>query len=149
MISSLFNSKLNRFFYYLLNLTWGLPLTAAGFLVFLVLRISGRHFKRHGGMWYTNIGKSWGGASIGLIFLTDEWDSPHVKNHEYGHSLQNALFGPLTLLLVTIPSVIRYWWFTYREKTHKPLPAYDSIWFEGTATKWGYATIESWQKFDK
>lgn len=138
--------KGRKFLYYFLNLTWGLLLTLAGALVALILIIGGKHPKRHGGCFYFNIGRCWGGLEMGLFFFTDNIDSTHVKNHEYGHSLQNAIWGPLMLPVISIPSVIRYWVHYFREKKGKPNPPYDAIWFEGQATKWGTDTVSYWQK---
>ena len=43
--------------------------------------------------------------------------------------------------LVSIPSAMRYWYREYlvrkKKKLHSELPPYDSIWFEGWATKLG------------
>lgn len=68
--------------------------------------------------------------------------------HEYGHSIQVMIWGPLWLFVVAIPSVIRFWyreWY-YKHKyftTRKSLPPYDSIWFEGQATRWGNRAFEN------
>ena len=138
--------KINKPLYYILNCTWGLLLTLAGAIVALFLIIIGKKPKQHGGCWYFNIGKNWGGLELGLFFLTDQNDSTHTKNHEYGHSLQNAVLGPFMILLVSIPSAIRYWIFVFREKHGKLNPPYDSIWFEGQATRLGTNTISQWNK---
>ena len=138
--------KINKPLYYILNLTWGLPLTLVGALVSLVLLCAGCKPHRHGGCIYFNIGKDWGGLEGGLFFFTDKDDSYHVKCHEYGHSIQNMIWGPLMLPVITIPSAIRYWIHTWREARGKTNPPYDSIWFEGQATNWGFATISQWNK---
>lgn len=126
--------------FYISNLTWGLPLTLIGLIVALVLICTGHKPKRHGGCFYFNVGKSWGGLNLGLVFLTDERDSEHTKNHEFGHAVQNAKYGLLMPFIVCIPSVIRYW---YRE-IKKPTTDYDDIWFEGEATKLGNEYINKW-----
>ena len=41
------------------------------------------------------------------------------------------------LFVITIPSVIRYWYRNWALAQGKKLPDYDAIWFEGQATKWG------------
>lgn len=43
---------------------------------------------------------------------------PRIKAHEYGHSIQSFIFGPLYLILVGIPSFSRYIYssFYYRFK---------------------------------
>lgn len=137
--------KINKFFYYFLNLTWGLPLTLAGLLVAFVLIITGHKPKHWGGCIYFNVGKWWGGLELGLVFLTDSYDSYHTKCHEYGHSLQNMIWGPFFIFFIAIPSSIRYWVFTFREKLGKTNPEYDSIWFEGQASRWGEQTIDQWK----
>lgn len=140
----LYNIKINKFLYYLLNLTWGLPLTAVGILCAIPLLIAGYRPKRHGGCFYFNVGEKWGGVNLGLIFITDSLDIPHAKDHEYGHSIQNAILGPFMLVLVAIPSAIRYWIFQLRKALNKPNPLYDSIWFERDATNFGSYTISQW-----
>ena len=136
--------KINKPLYYILNLTWGLPLTLVGALVALGLIITGHQAKPHGGCLYFNIGHSWGGINLGLFFITDKNDYLPTKNHEYGHSLQNAAFGPLMIFLIAIPSAIRYWVFEWRKKHNRPSVPYDAIWFEGQATYLGNLTIDQW-----
>ena len=61
-------------------------------------------------------------------------------NHEFGHAVpQTLVFGPLHWLVVGIPSLIRCWWWSARVDKGLPVPEYDSIWFERTATEWGNA----------
>lgn len=134
----------NKKLYYFLNLTWGLPLTLFGVIIALMLIIAGKRPKHHGGCLYFNIGKSWGGLELGLFFLTDESDSEHVKNHEFGHSIQNAWFGILMPFIVSMPSAARYWYRRLRTAFNLSNPPYDSIWFEGWATKLGYENIGLW-----
>lgn len=137
--------KINKTLYYILNLTWGLPLTFIGLIVSLVLLICGFKPKKHAGCWYFEIGKNWGGFELGLCFVKDDSNSEHIKNHEFGHGIQNALYGPFGLIFVNIPSVIRYWYRHFRAKKHLPNPPYDSIWFEGQATEWGTKIAEIWE----
>ena len=128
---------MNKKLFYLLNLTWGSPLTLCGAVVALYLRVTGHHPHRWGGCWYFNVGrKSWGGLNLGLVFLTDHNDSVYTKNHEFGHAIQNCYLGPLILPLV-LCSAIRYHYLDYLEDKGKPVPLYDSWWFEGQATKLG------------
>lgn len=138
----------NKKLYYVLNLTWGLPMTLLGAIVAIVLLIIGKKPKRHGGCWYFNVGKSWGGCELGLFFLTDSQDNDSVKTHEFGHSIQNARFGLLMPFIVCIPSAVRYWyrelWFYRRGR--RPKTAYDDIWFEGQATRLGKENLRYWEK---
>jgi len=136
----------NRALYYLLNLTWGLPLTATGAICAFFLILSGKRPKRHGGCLYFVLGKNWGGLEMGLFFLTDRQESPHILDHEFGHSIQNALLGPLMIPLVCLPSALRYWVRRARSALGHPDPRpYDAIWFEGQAGRLGRETRKYWQ----
>jgi len=46
------------------------------------------------------------GVSLGpYILIGTEWYHPRLIAHEYGHSIQSLILGPLYLILVGIPSV--------------------------------------------
>ena len=95
------------------------------------------------------IGGNWGGINLGCISLCggyttvcpDENWFQHTRRHEFGHSLQNLIFGPLFPFIVAIPSAIRYHYQNYRSKKGLPNKEYDSVWFENTATRWGTKAI--------
>ena len=139
----------NKRLYYFLNLTWGLPLTLIGAAAALVLMLAGQKPKRHGGCLYFNVGKNWGGLELGLFFLTDDSDSEYLKNHEFGHSIQNAWLGIFTPFVIWIPSIIRYWYRRTRTALHLSNLPYDSIWFERWATDLGRSTISLWKAENK
>lgn len=130
--------KINVVLFYILQFTWGLPLNLMGFFVALVLIICGKKPKRHKLCWYFNVGKDWGGLEFGLFFLTDKYDNLEVKNHEFGHAIQNAWFGPFFLILF-IWGAIRYWYreIVYYNRGKLPKTAYNSLWFENQANKLG------------
>lgn len=117
--------KINKPLYYILNCTWGCIMTLIGAVVALVLMCAGKKPQKHAGCTYFNIGKSWGGMELGCFFLTDSHDSNSTKNHEFGHSLQNCLWGPLFPFVVCIPSAIRYWLREF--KTQKGKKIYSAI----------------------
>lgn len=128
--------------YWLLQLTWGGLLTWPGLLIAWLIPSAFKSIRRNGFSFIVRIGGNWGGLNLGAASFIgegdDEW-SEHARRHEFGHSLQNALFGPLQIFLVFIPSAVRYWW--RRKHPDKVKTAYDDIWFEGTATKWGTEAI--------
>lgn len=133
--------KKHVWLWYVLNLTWGLPMTLFGALISLGLLISGHKPRKFMNVIEFDFGNNWGGLEGGIfIFVAnnmgDEW-TLHTRCHEYGHSFQNALFGPFTIFLISIPSVIRYWVRKFQSKKGKQLPSYDEIWFEGSATDIG------------
>lgn len=138
----------NKSLYYILNIIWGFPMTFIGLIAAVTLLIMGHCPTRYGGCFYFQVGHNWGGINLGLVFLTDTTFSASTCNHEYGHSLQNAILGPLMPFLVGLPSAARYWYreLRYYRRNKRPPTDYDDIWFEGTATKWGNNTIKFWEK---
>lgn len=133
------NPRIGKTTYYLLSFTWGLFTTLAGALMALALILTGHKPHRWGYAWYFEVGHGWGGASLGPFFVKDKESGTRLKNHEFGHSIQNCYFGPLMPFLVSIPSSIRYRVRDFQEKVLKrrDLKPYDSIWFEGQATRLG------------
>lgn len=141
--------------FYLLSLTWGIIMTLLGIVVALGLLIAGHkpHLFHH--YIYFKVGKNWGGFECGPIFVTDSTPTLHTKQHEAGHGIQNIIFGPLMPFIVSIPSMIRYWYrelqerkwkkkldkkkITYREyyDWYRSVPSYSSIWFEHHADNLG------------
>ena len=53
---------------------------------------------------------SWGGVSLGMFIFVPGDVGPGVRenllSHEYGHTFQSALLGPLYLLAVGVPSFL-------------------------------------------
>ena len=75
--------------------------------------------------------------------MGDEW-TLHTKQHETGHSFQNAIWGPLSIFLIFVPSFIRYWYQESRARKGKDNKPYDAIWFEGSASKIGEEYYENY-----
>lgn len=59
---------------------------------------------------------SWGpkaggwGFSVGGFTFTSE-GATSVQPHEYGHTIQSLILGPLYLFVILIPSMIWFWCF--------------------------------------
>ncbi len=92
-----------RFFWRLWQLTWGLPQTLAGFVVFLLCRARGRKSYTFGGAVCTEWGRD-DGVSLGMFVFCPKNGGIHL--HEYGHTWQSLLLGPLYILVVLLPSLI-------------------------------------------
>lgn len=105
---------LYRFF----QCTWGLPQTILGFFVFL-LNIKAEHFSYHGAV--VTKWKNKSSVSLGMfVFVTDEpffyeklktqYSKEELGNrllvHEYGHTIQSLILGPLYLIVMGIPSTL-------------------------------------------
>lgn len=128
---------MNQKNFYILSLTWGLPLTICGLLTAAYLLATGHRPKRHAGCWYFSVGKSnWGGLNLGLVILCQPNAPDSLKNHELGHAIQNCHFGPIMLIFV-LCSAARYNYICHLERHGKPTPRYDDWWFEGQATSLG------------
>lgn len=128
--------------FWVLSLTWGLPMTLFGAIIAFGLLVTGHKPKRFHQNIYFTFGKGgWGFEAGGFFFLSKDAGSLAIKQHESGHGLQNIVFGVFMPFIVSIPSAIRYWYREYLVKSGKKkyseLPPYDSIWFEGMATRWG------------
>jgi hypothetical protein len=133
--------------WYVLNLTWGLIYTIIGAFmaigIWIVTRAKPQKFYN---VIKFEFGDNWGGLEgVFFIFVAlnmgDEYTLKCSK-HEFGHSFQNALFGPFNIFLTLIPSAVRYWYQRIREKKGKPNKDYDFIWFEGNATDGGIVACE-------
>lgn len=138
--------KLKRILFYVVSFTWGGLMSFIGLIAMLVTLPFGKIEVYHGRL-YKRIGKHWGGVELGCFFFCDETAGEHTLMHECGHGLQNCLWGPLMPFVICIPSATRYWYREYIYRTnkekYKQLPPYDSIWFEGQATKWGETYVKT------
>lgn len=134
-------SKVEKFFVYLIQWTWGLPVNMVGGIAYIICTKILKH--PHSKFGYANIVYlPWnaGGLSMGLfIFVRDEKEKEewlyNVRIHEYGHTWQCLLLGPLYYLIVAIPSVIWCNCFAkYREKNNI---SYYKLYCEAWANVWG------------
>lgn len=136
--------KESRVLFYILSFTWGIFWTLVGLIILpFVLLLFGKKAKIEiirGRICVILDGYDFGGISLGLVVVVDEYDQELI-DHEIGHTIQNAWFGPLFLFLVAIPSGIRYQLWDKRQekyfKKHGEYLDYDSVWFERQATKLG------------
>lgn len=103
--------------YFLLQITWGLPQNLVGFVIFL-WHIKDKHYLFHGSVITIWKGPNGGTSmSMGMFVFLDEYyikeenarENPEsqfnqVAVHEFGHSLQSLLLGPLYFFVISIPS---------------------------------------------
>ncbi len=97
----------------LLQCTWGILQTAAGGCMFLVL-IGQKHFIYRGCV--ATVWKRRDSASVGIfIFISESLDGrlrEEITVHEYGHTVQSLILGPLYPFVISIPSAV--WCLTPR-----------------------------------
>lgn len=107
---------MRRLLYLLLQCSWGLLQTLAGAAVFLVYRKRPR-FRFHGAV--VTVWPLCSSLSLGaFIFVTDKPPrdrsgqipdreiSRRMLVHEYGHTVQSLILGPLYLPVVGLPSLL-------------------------------------------
>lgn len=87
----------------LLQATWGLPQTVLGMLFFLALRRKRRTW------WFRSaVVTEWqlaSGFSLGQFIFVPRRCPYGLMLHEYGHTLQSLLLGPLYLPCIVLPSL--------------------------------------------
>lgn len=131
----------------ILTIFWGFLLTLISIPVFLcMLCLSGKP-KRYCNCLYFEYGRYWGGIEFGWFFVVNKNPTQHLLDHEYGHGIQNCIFGPAFMLL-WIFGIVRYW---VRELIKAAdlgleLPPYDSAWNEQNATDLGAEYREMYDK---
>jgi hypothetical protein len=125
--------------FYVRNLTWGLPVNIGGAIISLGMLATGHKPQKYGNCVQFEVGKNWGGGSLGLFMFTCKDAPDSLKSHEHGHSVQNCFYGPLMPFIVNLPSSARFMYrmAVSRLNPNKKLEPYDNAWFEGEATELG------------
>ncbi len=104
--------------YYLIQCTWGVVQSTLG-VIYFIFYFSERHYFYHGAVVTEWNAKS--SVSLGMfVFVTKEpYFYDKLKNeytieelsqrllvHEYGHTIQSLILGPLYLIIIGIPSTL-------------------------------------------
>jgi len=116
--------KVGKAILLLLLILWELPQNIAGLLLYIYFRINKIIRKTEIEKLCLFLETRKTGVSLGrFIYWTPQGNRySHLKNdckmHEYGHSLQSIMLGPLYLIVVGIPSVSRVWYSRYFYKKH-------------------------------
>lgn len=137
--------------FYLWQFTYGLIQNLFGLIMLIIYKSKGAESE-----WYHNAlityidKKNFGGISLGMfIFINKSREGDRLndtKIHEYGHTIQSLILGPLYFLVIGIPSVI--WcnvpYFVKMRKLNDV--SYYRAYCEGWANECGlYATKESFK----
>lgn len=109
--------KFNIIIYFLLQWTWGIIQNILGLILFL-FNISKKHYFYKGSI-ITIWDAKESSTSIGMfIFMSEQCPKDKTKKlsmqetfnrtqvHEYGHTIQSIILGPLFLLVIGIPSFL-------------------------------------------
>lgn len=100
-------AKVKTVFFWVWSCTWGVVMTLIGAVGALVLIIGGKQPLVFHGRVYFQLGRGWGGVSLGAFFFLSTTSPDSTKQHEAGHTVQNLIFGPLMPFVVCIPSAFR------------------------------------------
>ena len=97
--------------FYLIQWTWGLPVNIFGVAAFLICKLKGYRTEKFANAYITYVPWKFGGIALGLfIFVREnhpkEFWTYNVRIHEYGHTWQVLLLGPLFWLVIGLPSFI-------------------------------------------
>ena len=103
--------RVNRVVYWVLQWTWGIVQNLVALVLMACVRAGHperRPFRFHGA-----VVVPWGreGASMGMgmfVFFghRERPDAARVLVHEYGHTIQSCILGPLYLFVIGLPSVL-------------------------------------------
>ncbi len=141
--------------YFIIQWTWGILQNVLGSIVCL-LNYKNKHYWYHGAL--VTVWKAKSSVSIGMfIFITEEpffYDKLKSKHsmselsqrllvHEYGHTIQSLMLGPLYLIAMGIPSTL--WGFSpslSRMRADKQI-SYFSFFTEKWANRLGEKVTQS------
>ncbi len=97
--------------FYLWQFTFGIVQNLMGLVMFVFYKLKGSEYERYHNALITYIDKkNFGGVSLGMFIFINKnriGDARHdTKIHEYGHTVQTMILGPLWLFIIAVPSVI-------------------------------------------
>lgn len=102
---------MKKFLYYFLQWTWGLPVNIISGVIFLICKAMGKKQEKFYNAYITYLDWNQGGLSLGqFIFMKNnhpnkDW-TYNTRIHEYGHTFQAIILGPLYWLVIGLPSAI-------------------------------------------
>lgn len=132
---------MKKFLFYLWQWTWGFTVNLAGGIAYLICtKIKKYDHEMIGYSHIVFVPWNQGGLSLGtFIFMKANHENKDwtydTKIHEYGHTWQCLLLGPLYWLVVALPSAIWCNFFeNYRKKNNV---SYYKLYCEAWANAWG------------
>ena len=127
---------MKKILFVFLQCTWGILQTILGAIFFLNVRHYPHRFYRGciDTQWNTR-----GGLSLGLFIFTPKDEVPNaekIRVHEYGHSIQSIVLGPLYLVVGLISVTWARMPCFVRLRKEKKVP-YTACFVESWASRWG------------
>ena len=139
---------MKKILYIAIQCSWGILQTLLGLFVFLI-NVRNKHYFYHGAIITER--KAPSSVSLGIFVFTtvnpmkdkrtinaipDNELSSRLLVHEYGHTIQSLIFGPLYLFIIGIPSTL-WGFFLYPQKKRKNEISYFSFYTEKFANYLG------------
>lgn len=90
--------------YYALQWTWGLPQNLVGLGMYLACGKAPREMFRGAAVTRWKLDR--GSAGVGMFLFLSPWAGRKTLAHEYGHSIQSLILGPLFLPVIGLPSLL-------------------------------------------
>ena len=138
---------MKTFAFYFIQLTWGLAVNLFGGILYLIYRLKGCRKERfcNALVTYTPGKESLYAWSLGLfLFAAVKKGDPPEKTwsreilaHEYGHTCQVLVLGPLYWLVIALPSAI--WLRGFAETRRRRNVSYYDFYTEAWANRLGAA----------
>lgn len=129
--------------HYILQFTWALPQNLLGLIVFVISLLSGRKLAFRYNVSPVILTRRIYGLCLGIFIFVQDSDNPTLVRHEYGHTLQSLILGPLWLLVIGLPSIIWAGLFSGYRKSRQI--SYYSFYTESWANRLGGITERSAQ----
>ena len=113
-------SRLLRALYWLVQWTWGLPQNLLGGILAAGLLIARPEFAHDLRFFHGALVVRWplrSSMALGIFIFfgqTGHPDADAILVHEYGHTIQSCILGPLYLPVIGLPSLIWAWWPSLR-----------------------------------
>ena len=123
---------MKRVLFYALQWTWGILQNLMGLCLFLCL------IRRRRRLFRGDVVTSWrlrSSLSLGMFVFTPVPYDERTVRHEYGHSLQSVILGPLWLLAIGLPSLV--WAGCLRKWRERHGASYYSFYTEAWADSLG------------
>jgi hypothetical protein len=130
---------MKNYLFYFICWTWCLPQSLFGLLLYIFVKLVDKgtiECRYHTGTWLVKMSKLPFNVSLGYFIFTYNTGSENFKTeqHEWGHTLQGFLLGPLYLIVIGLPSFIWAAFFgKYRKENNV---SYYSFYTESWADAW-------------
>lgn len=120
---------MQKIVYRIIQWTWGFPQSLIGLIVYLYNKDC-KHIEYRNSL--ATLWNKKGGISLGMFIFSSK---EIMLDHEYGHSIQSLILGPLYLFVVGIPSYIWCNLPYFTKKRREKNIAYSSLYCEKWADK--------------